>query len=79
MEETCYTIFFSNIIVTSPLVPDLTQLKSWSELVLATYQSQQGETAPPMTASSRLETEVALLERSSPEVIALQSGKTSQP
>lgn len=83
-EEIRDTIFCGNISTSSPLTPDLTQFKSWTELVHATYHALHGAAAPPMTASSQREAEIALLKRSQSEsfpaeLAALQSGKPITP
>ncbi|KAI4832318.1 hypothetical protein KUCAC02_015290, partial [Chaenocephalus aceratus] len=56
-EETRNTTFCGNIATAEPAAPDLTLVKSWSELLEVTYQSMHGAAAPCMTASSRLETQ----------------------
>ncbi|XP_063321729.1 uncharacterized protein LOC134619834 [Pelmatolapia mariae] len=83
-EEIRDIIFCGNISTSSPLTPDLNQFKSWTELIHATYHALHGAAAPPMTASSRREAEIALLKRSQSEsfpaeLAALQSGKTISP
>lgn len=83
-EEIRDTTFCGNISTSSPLIPDLTQFKSWTELVHATYHALHGAAALPMTASSQREAEIALLKRSQSEsfpaeLAALQSGKPISP
>ncbi|KAK7944426.1 hypothetical protein WMY93_000154 [Mugilogobius chulae] len=73
-EEVRDLTFCGSIVTATPTA----QSKSWSDLIQATYLSQHGAAAPPMTASDRLETEVAILkqaqEESFPaEVAALQA------
>ena len=79
-EEIRDTIFCGNITVSSIPVPDLTQVKSWSELVDATFQSLHGAAASHMTAADRVQTEVVILKRAQQESFpaeftALQAGK----
>lgn len=64
--------------------PDPLQYKTWSDLVDATYQSQHGAAAAPMSASARIDTEVALLKRAQAdsfpeELSALQHDRPIQP
>ena len=81
-EETRSTIFIGNITVSS--TPSATLYNSWSELVDATYQALHGAAAPPLTAADKLNTEVAILQRSQQEsfpaeVAALKAGKPLSP
>ena len=66
-------VALGNITVSSLPVPDVTQVKSWSELVDATFQSLHGVAASPMA-------EIVILKRAQQESFpaeftALQTGK----
>ncbi|KAL6476782.1 hypothetical protein MHYP_G00152810 [Metynnis hypsauchen] len=64
--------------------PDPLQYDTWSDLVDATYQSQHGVAAASMSASARINTEVALLKRAQAdsfpeELSALQHDRPIRP
>ncbi|KAL0147788.1 hypothetical protein M9458_056904 [Cirrhinus mrigala] len=58
--------------------------KSWDDLIMTTYQYLHGAAAPPMSATERIETEMAVLKRAQTEsfpdeVHALQANKPVHP
>ncbi|KAJ8347082.1 hypothetical protein SKAU_G00284830 [Synaphobranchus kaupii] len=77
-------VIFCGQLVATVTSPDPGQYATWSELLAATYQSLHGAAAPPMSASTRLDTEVALLRRAQSEgfpdeIKTLQNGNPVRP
>lgn len=62
-DELRKTISCGQLVVHYPSSPDPTRYDTWSHLVEATHKSIHGAAAPPMSASDRLDTEVALIKR----------------
>lgn len=83
-DECRKTTFCGHLTVTDVSSPDPTQYTTWTDLLQATYQALHGAAAPPMSASTRLDTEIALLKRAqiesfSEEMHALQHSNPVRP
>ncbi len=83
-EELRKSSFCGNVSISHASSPNVDDCKSWDDLIMTTYRSLHGVAAPPMYATERIETEMAVLKRAQAEsfpdeVHALQSNKPVHP
>ncbi|XP_052456318.1 uncharacterized protein LOC128016040 [Carassius gibelio] len=72
--------FCGNVSINHTSLPNVDNCKSWDNLIMTTYEFLHGAAAPPMSATDRIETEMAVLKRAQTEsfpdeVHALQANK----
>ncbi len=83
-EELRKSSFCGNVSISHASSPNVDDCKSWDDLIVTTYRSLHGAAAPPMSATERIETEMAVLKRAQAErfpdeVHALQANKPVHP
>lgn len=79
-DELRKSTFCGNVSISHTSLPNVDDCKSWDDLIMTTYKSLHGAAAPPMSATERIETEMAVLKHAQTEsfpdeVHALQANK----